>query len=113
MRRFHHRGEVYPSVVVHVDRCDAPRSRYVVKRQSHSFEVGSIDILPESETGTSGMGHRNIHPSVFVEVQNRETVSWCELTLRIERGWEEVSLARIHVKGDAVLTCNRDIDGTV
>ena len=66
---FAHSCEIDPTVIVDVDRGDSPTTNPLRRRNIDSFKSRSTDVFPEAHTGPAPMRERQIHQTVFVEVE--------------------------------------------
>ncbi len=69
-------GEIDPAVVVNVDGRDAPGSGCVGEGQGDAFEALAVDVPPQRDAGRSGVGDSDVHPAIFVEVEDGEAYGW-------------------------------------
>ena len=70
LRGFDHRCQVDPSIVIEIDGGDAPALRRVGDGQRHALEMLAVHIAPEADARRAGMRQRDIHPAIFIEVED-------------------------------------------
>src|SRR5664279_4532682 len=62
LRGFEYHGQIDPSIVVEIDGGDAPAPSRVRNGKWHTLETLAVDIAPQADSGSPGVGERNIHP---------------------------------------------------
>ena len=103
LRSLDHRRQVDPSIVVEVDSGDAPSFRRVGDGQWHALEVLAIDIAPQANAGCTGVGKGNVHPTIFVEVEDVHARGRRESRRVVQRHRLEraFALIQVHRRGAA------------
>src|SRR5271156_5172774 len=70
------RDEIDPAVVVVVDGGDAVSADPVGFGKLHLLKTLAMIVAPKRYSGRARMRKRNVHPTVVVEVENRESDGW-------------------------------------
>ena len=101
--------EINPAVVVVVEGGNAPRVNPVRDRQRDGLELPVI-VAPQSDGRRSRMGEGEIHPTIVIEVENRdaETEGWHWSRPRLHR--IELPIPWVLKKRGRFRTSDNDID---
>ncbi len=73
----HNRRQIDPSIVIDIDRRHAPsprrtRQRQVTRSNRSPHVLRPRNIPPQRQPRRARVRHRDIHPSIFVEIKNRD-----------------------------------------
>src|SRR5512146_1839396 len=67
-------NQVNPAVVIHINSGNAPPA-FRFQRQRNTLELLPVDVFPQSDSGSTCVRYRNIHPSIFIEIKNNNAGS--------------------------------------
>src|SRR6185369_6693108 len=65
-------SQIDPAVIVDVDCGDSPTLLCVIDGQRYSLELLPFHILPKRQARFAGVRKRDVHPTIFVEIENRD-----------------------------------------
>ncbi len=77
--------KIDPAIVIDIDGGESPRSFGSGKRQSNPLEMLAIHVPPKADAGSARMSDRNIHPSIFIEIEDNNAARRSKIRVGIKR----------------------------
>lgn len=71
--------QIEPAVVIVVNPSEAPTFFPAEVGKGNAFEPFSLDIAPERNARSTGVGESDIHEAVFIKIENGDADCWREL----------------------------------